>query len=251
MTAAGLLRPILIVVGCLAITWGALTLPAFWRTLPLEQVSSRIVTGMVYTPDAIAELDPAVESLEAEGASCMPKAMHGAAVVLLHVMEQGYAADQTGLLDKRIAAASSAIRRSLACAPADPFLWIVLFSVENARTGFRSEYLDFIRQSYRLGPHEGWIQVKRNRVVMAVFPLLPPDIAEMALQEFAELVQNRLYEDAVSIALGPGWPIHDRLLAHLSTTDSHERTEFSERLYATGLKLAVPGIDAPGQRPWR
>ena len=251
MSGERLLRFVLILAGCFAITWGIVTLPSFWRALPVEQVSSEILGGVAYSPQSLASLQPTIDGFDSDDSNCEPKALHAAAVIALHLMEQGFTPDGLPTLDQRIDATRNAIRRSLACAPADPFLWMVLYSIETARNGFKPEYLDYIRQSYRLGPHEAWIEVKRNRVVIAIFGLLPPDIAEMAVAEFAELVQNRLYEQALDIVLGPGWPIRDRLIARLAAIEDRERTEFAVRLYTLGVGLSVPGVEAPGQRPWR
>jgi hypothetical protein len=251
MSGERLLRLVLVLAGCFSITWGIVTLPSSWRNLAVEQVSGEILRGVAYTPQSLSVLQPTIDGLENEDGDCEPRALHAAAVISLHLMEQGYVPDQVATLDRRIDAASNAIRRSLGCAPADPFLWMVLYSIETARNGFKPEYLEFIRQSYRLGPHEGWIAVKRNRVVIGIFGLLPPDLAQMALSEFAELVQNRLYEQALDIILGPGWPIHDRLIARLASIAERERTEFAVRLYTLGVGLAVPGVEPPGQRPWR
>ena len=250
MSGERLLRLVLILAGCFAITWGIVTLPSFWHALPVEQVSAEILAGVPYSPQSLAVLQPAIDSFDSDNGNCEPKALRAAAVVALHLMEQSFTPNDLPVLDQRIDATRTAVRRSLACAPADPFLWMVLYSIETTRNGFKPEYLDFIRQSYRLGPHEGWIEVKRNRVVIGIFSVLPPDIAEMAVAEFAELVQNRLYEQALDIILGPGWPIRDRLIARLASIEDHERTEFAIRLYTLGVNLSVPGVEAPGQRPW-
>lgn len=251
MTGDILLRPFLVVMGSLALAWGAVTLPSFWRAHPVQYVANRILGGAAYAPASLAELLPTINALESTEDRCAPKALQSAAIVLLHVMEEGFAPDQLALLDQRIAAENAAIRRSLACAPADPFLWLVLYSVESSRNGFRPEYLEYVRQSYRLGPHEGWIAIRRNRVVLAIFQALPADIADVALAEFAEMVQNRLYDETVANLLGPGWTIRDRLLERLNTVDERERTAFAARLHVKGINLAVPGVAPPGQRPWQ
>jgi hypothetical protein len=251
MTGETLLRPFLVVTGCLAVMWCAVTLPSFCRSHPVEFTSSRILGGAAYTSESLAELLTTIDALESAGNSCAPRALQSAAIILLRVMEEGFSPDQLSLLDRRVEAVNAAIRRSLACAPADPFLWIVLYSVESARNGFRPEYLNYVRESYHLGPHEGWIAVRRNRVVLAIFQMLPHDIADMALGEFAELIQNRLYDEAVANLLGPGWAIRDQLLARLDMVDERERTAFAARLYGSGVNLAVPGVTPPTQRPWR
>jgi len=245
-----LVRPILVAVGALAMIWGIVEFPAFWRSQPFDAVAQDVVGRIPYSASALGELLPVIDRIEAEP-GCEPRALHGAAVVLLRMMEDGFAPDELSRLDDRINAADRAARHSLACAPADPFLWIVLFSIESERNGFRPAYLDYIRQSYRLGPHEAWIAVRRNRVVLAIYPLLPPEIAEMAVQEFAELVQNRLYDVTVDTLLGPGWAIREQLLARLQTVDEPQRVDFASRLRERGVELAIPGVAPGGSRPWR
>jgi hypothetical protein len=250
MISANPLRIVTAVCGCLAIAWGALTLPLFWRSAPLTQTAANIVNRIPYKADSLESLLPVIENFE-QSSICVPGALHGSAIILLRRLEEGYRPDQVAELDGRMAGADNAIRRSLQCSPADPFLWLVLYSVESARNGARDDYLKYISMSYRLGPREGWIAVQRNRVVMAIFPMLPPDLAERVLTEFAELVQNRLYEGAADTLLGPGWAIRDRLIARLGGIDERERNEFASRINQKGSNLSIPGAVAPGRRPWQ
>jgi hypothetical protein len=250
MLLGNLVRAVAVVGGCAAVVWGLTTFPIFWRSLPIEHVAGRIIGRVAYKPETLAEQLPAIDKLEAES-DCEPRALQSSAIVLLRIMEDGFVPDQLAQLDRRINAVQAALRRSLACSPADPFLWIVLYSVESARNGLRPEYLDYIRASYRLGPHEGWIALKRNQVVLAIFPILPADLAETAIGEFAELVGNHLYDESADILLGPGWNIRDQLLARLSNVGERERTEFAARLYERGFDLRAPGVAPPAARPWR
>jgi hypothetical protein len=249
MIAVNSLRIVTAVCGCVAIAWGTITLPVFWRSAPLAQTAANIVNRIPYKADSLEALVPAIEDFE-QSSICVPGALHSSAVILLRRLEEGYLPDQVAQLDVRMASANSAIRRSLQCSPADPFLWLVLYSVESARNGTSDNYLKYISMSYRLGPHEGWIAVQRNRVVVAIFSKLPPDLAEMALAEFAELIQNRLYDGAVDTLLGPGWAIRDRLIARLDGVDERARNEFAARINQRGVNLPVPGVAGPGRRPW-
>jgi hypothetical protein len=249
MTPVLPVRIVMAVCGCLAIAWGATTLPIFWRSAPLAQTAASIINQVPYKAESLEALLPVVADFE-QSSSCTPAALRSSAIIQLRRLEEGYGPDQVAELDDRLAAADNAIRRSLECSPADPFLWLVLYSVESTRNGARDEYLNYISMSYRLGPREGWIAVQRNRVAMTIFPRLPSDVAEMALAEFAELVQSRLYDGAVGTLLGPGWAIRDRLLARLADIDERERSEFASRLNERGVNLPIPGVAAPGQRPW-
>ena len=243
-------RLILAAAGCLAVTWSVVALPIFWREHPLDEQASQILRGTPYTSGALAQLGPAIESVEASP-ECEPRSLQSAAVIRLRVMEEGFVPDQLAELDQRIDSVQGAIRRALACAPADPFLWLVLYSVESERNGFRSAYLDYIRQSYRLGPNEGWIAVRRVHVVFAIFASLPPDLADMAVEEFVRLVQNHLYDEPLRVLLGTGRSIRERLLEGLSRVGDRERRDFAARLRAEGVDLPIPGVEPAGQRPWR
>ena len=198
--------------------------------------------------EKLQALMPAMDAVE-QAAGCEPHALHDAAVIKLRLMEDAYAPERVTELSARLDAVDKAIQRSLGCSPADPFLWLVLYSVKSAKGGFRSEYLDYISMSYRLGPREGWIAVQRDRLAMAIFPLLPPDLADLAVKEFATLVTNSLYDPSADILLGPGWNVRDRLLSQLAEVPERQRIEFAQLLRARGSNLAVPGV-ATNTRPW-
>jgi hypothetical protein len=248
MISAHLARIATTVCGCMALAWGGYTLPIFWRGAPLAQTAASIVNHIPYRTEKLEALLPVIEGFEHE-TGCEPRALHDSAVIELRLMEDAYRPEQVPELDGRLDAVDKAILRSLGCSPADPFFWLVLYSVKSAKGGFRAEYLKYISMSYRLGPREGWIAVQRNRLVMAIFPLLPSDLAELAVREFATLVANSLYDPAADILLGSGWNIRDRLLGQLAEVPQRERTEFAQRLRARGSDLVVPGV-VTGARPW-
>lgn len=252
MIAVNLTRFAVGVGGGMAIVWGLMTLPMFWRSEPLEQVAASIVQQVPYKSEKLEALLPVMNGME-ESSGCEPRALRSSAIILLRIMEDGLRPEQIALLDGRIDAVDKAIRRSLECSPADPFLWLVLYSVESARNGFRDQYLNYVSMSYKLGPREGWIAVQRNRVVMAIFPALPPDLAELAVSEFVELVSSRLYGPAADVLLGPGWEIRDQLLLRLARVPEREKREFAAELRTRGSDLVVPGGTgaASDARPWK
>jgi hypothetical protein len=250
MVAVYLTRVTAALLGCMAIAWALMTLPIFWRSAPLEQVALSITGRVAYKAETLASLLPVINAFE-QAASCAPHALHSSAIILLGLMEDGLRPDQTAQLDGGMEAVNKAVRRSLECSPADPFLWLVLYSVESARNGFRREYLGYLSTAYRLGPREGWIAVQRNRVVMAIFPMLPPDLAEFAVAEFVGLVANRLYGASGDVLLGAGWSIRDQLLSRLSEVPERERRDFAVELKARGYEPEIPGLATSDARPWR
>lgn len=242
-------RVFTVLLGLSAITWGADVLPVFSRQAPVERMASYIVDRASFKPDALVSFLPAITAVEQE-AICRPAALHSAAIIRLRLAEDAMAAGTREDIDPRLDALQDNIRRSLACTPADSFLWTVLAWLDGARNGFRQEQLTFLRLSYQLGPNEGWVAARRNRFALPMFGQLPPDLADFAVHEFARMVDSWIYWDTISIFTGPGWPIHDRLLASLKDVGERQREAFSQELYAEGYKVAVPGIAPRDPRPW-
>jgi hypothetical protein len=64
------------------------------------------------------------------------------------------------------------------------------------------------------------------------------------------MVQSWIYSDTIAIFTGPGWPIHDRLLAALKDVGIRQREAFYIALYGRGYNVVVPGITPRPPRPW-
>jgi hypothetical protein len=53
-----LARSFVIVVGCLAVSWGVVEFPVFWQESSLERVGDRIIAGAPFKPEIIASRAP-------------------------------------------------------------------------------------------------------------------------------------------------------------------------------------------------
>ena len=135
MIPAKLVRIATIVCGGIAIAWGAWTLPIFWRSAPLAQTAASIINHVPYRTEKLQALLPVIDGFEQQ-AGCEPHALRNSAVIKLRLMEDAYRPEQIAELDGRLDAVDKAIQRSLGCSPADPFLWLVLYSVKSAEAGF-------------------------------------------------------------------------------------------------------------------
>jgi hypothetical protein len=153
-------------------------------------------------------------------------------------------------IDRILSDTNKSIRQSLVNTPADPFLWLVLFWLENTQNGFSRSNFRYLRQSYSLGPNEGWIAVKRVRFALAVFPVLPPDLADSALNDFTQLVKSHFIWESAQILGGPGWPVREFLLSRLTGVAEADRQALAKILYDLGYDVTVPGVDRPDWRPW-
>jgi hypothetical protein len=240
-------RTSLIILGCAAVAWGIYALPVFARQVPIERVANRVLEGDPFKSGVLAALMPQVEAAE-RTEPCSPAVVHSAAIIRTRMAEQAVVDGDD--VDAQLNALRDSIRRSLACSPADPFLWFVFYWVEINRNGFQPVYLEYLRLSYQLGPNEGWIAVKRNGYALAIFHQLPPDIADKVIAEFPRLLDSGFYSETVAIFTGPGWRERDILLPRLKDVAERHRQAFARALYKLGYDVNVPGIARPDPRPW-
>jgi hypothetical protein len=227
-----------------ALAWAIVVFPTFWLQAPIIRISGRIVAGEPFKTEALADVMPVVG--EAETATlCRPAALRSAAIIRLRLAEQAVAAPEAPQIDQPLDSLHDAIDRSLACAPADPFLWVVLFWLENTRSGFSADHLEFLRQSYRLGPNEGWIALRRNRFALALYSQLPPDLQGTAVDEFVQLLDSGFYDETAATLTGPGWPLRGILLPRLKEVDIRRREVFAKLLRRQDYDVDIPGVARP------
>jgi hypothetical protein len=240
-------RMLLVVLGGAAVAWGAYVLPVFARQAPLEHLAAHVIAGDPFKPEALAAFMPQLEAAE-QATECRAPALHSAAMIRTRVTEQALAdANDFGA---QLTALRASIYKSLACSPTDSFLWLALYWVESNRSGFQPAYIDYLRLSYQSGPNEGWIALKRSPYALAVFDRLPPDLQEMVVAEFANLLNSSFVTMAVQIIEGPGWSHRGVLLSHLTNVTARYRDEFARELYRDGYDVTVPGIAPRDPRPW-
>ncbi|WP_354168121.1 MULTISPECIES: hypothetical protein [unclassified Bradyrhizobium] len=160
----------------------------------------------------------------------------------LSIVEMGAAAKTADQANQEGVAADEVLRSSLAHNPFDPFLWFMLYSLHNERSGFDSSALRFLRQSYATGPLEGWIALRRNKLALAAFRSLPGEGQTKVVAEFVQMVDADFIESAAVNLVSVGWQQSDQLLAALADASLVSREAFARRLWNDGLKVSVPGV---------
>jgi hypothetical protein len=240
----------LIALGCAALIWGSAVMPIFWQHARLELVAKRIINGEQFKIENLTNELTFVATVE-QSAFCRPAALRSAAIIRLRIAEQTLSTGPRGDIDAQTSSALATIREGLACAPADAFLWLALYWIDATRSSFFSqENLKYLRMSYELGPNEGWIALRRNRLAFSMFRQLPPDLAENAINEFIALLETGLYEQIVDIFTGPAWSVHEMILPRLSETPERSRREFSRVMHDRGYDVTIPGIEPYKTHPW-
>jgi len=241
LIAQNLTRILTVVIGCIGVVWGARMLPQLRRDAYVNELASRILLGSTFRPQQILDVIPDLDAI-VNDPHCDARALRSASIVRLQLVEDALANADVGRLDQDFSAGRAVIAKSLACSPSDSYLWLSMFWLDSISRGFRPNDLALLRMSYQQGPDEGWIMVKRNRLALAIFSALPPDLAGLALAEFRELLQPEYVGAAVDNLVGPGWPIHETLLASTREAPETQRMTFARMLYGKGYDVAVPGI---------
>lgn len=230
-------------------SWLLAAVPVISSQAAIADIATHILAGETYKPETMEALTAAVD--RGQGGAARGSYLNRVAVIRLRNAENAAKTGGQGAVDTMVSL-RKALDLSLANSPDDPFLWLVRFWTEDKTRGVTPAQLNLLRMSYRTGPREGWIAAKRNGLALAVFPQLPPDLAELVLAEFVGLISSGFYIDAANIVAGPGWPVRKQLLARLVDVKDRDRKEFARILYAKDVEdVVVPGVEPPAPRPFR
>ena len=227
--------------GFIALGWGTVAFPMFLKQEPLEHITDRIIAGDPFKPGVLSKQFRMSTDFESSG-YCHPSAIYSAAIVQLRMLEATTSADGRTSVDDRLSSLEHAIHNSLSCAPADPFLWLVLYALKMTKIGFRVEDLKYLRMSYQLGANEGWIALKRNPFIFAIYEKLPPDLQQNVINEFIALIKSKLYSQAADIFTGPAWPERNLILLNLIRIPDRDRQLFAKELSRRGFDVKMPSV---------
>lgn len=247
--APGFLRGLLIAMGLAGLLWSAPLLPSFWRMLPARDATARIVADERFKPGTLVDVLRGI-SIESSATPLRSELLRTAALVRLRLAEDAMARKSTEEANNDVTMAENSVKAALAISPGDSFLWLMLYSTETNRNGFASQYIRYLDRSYAAGPREGWISIRRNRLALAIFPMLGSGTSLAAISEFAEMVDADFIEDTAQSLMGVGWQNREQLLSALGAVDAVSRQRLYKRLVADGIKLTIPGVPAD-DRPWR
>ena len=150
------------------------------------------------------------------------------------------------VIDEKLDALAAGVDGALQNAPDASFVWLVRFWLGVTTAGINDDNLRSLRESYLLGPYEGWISIKRNRLAVAAYAALPPDLAERAVAEFAGLVRWGLVAPASEVAAAAPAAVREVLFQRLGSVPIEQRRAFADVFYGQELDdVSVPGVPPP------
>lgn len=234
--------------GLAAIAWGSFELPLFWRQAPVDRMASEILQGQTFATPLLMDEAKQIEASE-KSSLCNPAVLRDAAAIRLAIVDN-LMAEHDKMPTSAYTTLYQATRTALSCSPTDSFEWLTLFWLDLSGHGLTAKNATYLRLSYALGPNEGWIALRRNRLAIALFPQLPSDLADDAVDEFVRLVNTAaLYRETAEI-FSRAAPVAQRRLAKaLGSAKSIPREMFAKTIYDDGVDIQIPGVERPS-RPW-
>jgi hypothetical protein len=243
------LRAVMAISGICVIIWSIGVVFVF-RTDALYTENTRaILSGEVFSSEQLrtmkARLDASPSNL------LLPSALTGAVVLRLLLVENELKTGDPASHLADLGQLELSTRLALGQSPTEPLMWLVAFWLKRELGKFSETDLALLNMSYRTGPNEGWLAVRRNWLSLSVFGSLSPELAQQAIREFAGLVGSDFYTEAADILAGPGWAVREKLLERLVDIPEGNRRRFARVLVSKNLGgLRVPGVEQAPARPF-
>jgi hypothetical protein len=225
-------------VGLMGVAWGVSQFSVLRQQSTIQKIADRILLGERYKYEILLKQASLVAPTQ-RPQLCRPLTVRSAAVIRLRLAEISVSASlEPGPVRTNLAV--DAVQNSLICSPADSFFWLALYALEP------SAPLNYLTISYRLGPNEGWIALKRNPVAFANFDELPENLRRMVVQEFLRIVEMDTIDDAMKIFVGPAWDNRELILSQMDQVPLRQLQKFQEALTSAGYDVLVPGARFDG-----
>ncbi|MCA1539903.1 hypothetical protein I6F18_08035 [Bradyrhizobium sp. NBAIM32] len=225
----------------IAVLWSFAVGPSFRSMVPVSDIAVRIVAGDRFKAGVLKEFAAQLEG-KLNVLVSPPAFARGEALIWLRVAEESMRGRISQLQDRQLEVVRRSVASALSVNPADAYIWMMLYSLETSSNGFDLRNIRFLYQSYAAGPREGWIALRRNRLALAVFPMLPDTMQKAVISEFAEMVDNNFIEDAAINLTSVGWMHRERLLNGLDGASIVSREALAKKLMHDGTKVSVPGV---------
>jgi hypothetical protein len=219
--------PVLII-GCLGLAWGVLTLPQSEAADEFWDIESRLLRFESFDRSALTQ---ALESRSAQSFSACDS--HSQRALLLMEMPLAEAALRSGAaneFDRHIQSLETRSRGILACAPRQSFVWLLAFNLEVLHGRLNQHTFNLLAMSYETSPNEAWISIRRNMVAMPLVLTAPEPLRQKMLFEFRQLIRYGFVEEAARSYLAASEPIRSLLQTEIAELDLGRQKVFSDAL---------------------
>ena len=133
--------------------------------------------------------------------------------------------------DRHIQSLESRARQTLACAPRDSFVWLMLFGMQTEHGILDEHTFDLLAMSYETAPNEAWIAIRRIVVAIPVLRVAPESVRQKVLSEFETLIRHGFVETTARAFSDASDATRQLLQSRVDQLDPRNQKHFSETLH--------------------
>jgi len=241
-----------IVLAAGALVWAAQVFPDIGDPA-VPFVAARLARGEKYDPALLRAMIAA--NLPAAERRCISKTLRELLLLQIGVADETVRSADLQQADTDIAGVNDLSKALIACAPTESLGWLGMYWSHIRQQGFGPRAVTLLEQSYRLAPHEAWLQLIRAPLALRSFDALPPALQDAAAQDFDDIFRAQLFPSAAMLYRGATAGAQMKLLDRTCAAPETERRVFLHFVSESGLQLRhrcyptgpAPGIDV--QRP--
>ena len=247
-----LARTFFSVVALGAIIWGGYFLPLFARALSPHRVALAYSQGRGFSNQTFVQQNYSLLKKLENLLFCNPIQLHDVVVLQLAVLyDASLTGSQTSIAESR-EALYGAIKRSLACAPSDAFVWLtlVLARRQQQRALSLKMQITCACRTRLAGTKVG----SAFGAFASRFLRLPGCLLMFRMMLSTNLSSSPILGGSirtmVDIFASAALTVQSRIIERFKTEDVILRQSFARALYNSGLDVDIPGVDPPAH-PWR
>ena len=210
-------------------------------------VASRLARGEKYDPTLLQGMIAA--NLPAAERQCSSKTLRELLLLQIGVTDDAVRNANLQQADADIAGVNALSKALIACAPTESLGWLGMYWSNIRQQGFGPRAVTLLDQSYRLAPHEAWLQLIRAPLALRSFNALPATLQDAAAQDFEDIFRARLFPSAAMLYKGAAAGAQTKLLDRTCAAPEAERLVFLHFVSESGLQVrhpCYPAGPAPG-----
>lgn len=217
-----------------ALAWAVSTFPNLTDPT-VSRVARQVAAGESYDAPLLRRI--VTENLPAAERACEPKALRELLVLQLSSADMTVRSTDLTQADADVDAVQRMSRSLLRCAPTESLGWLGAFWAGSRQDGLTARNVAFLGESYRLAPHEIWLQMIRVPLTFRAFDALPAALTDAAIQDFNDVFHDRLFPSAAALYVKAPASARSRLLDLTCDLSERERLAFWHLVRDTGGKI--------------
>ncbi|MGJ4892939.1 hypothetical protein ACQR0Z_27685 [Bradyrhizobium sp. HKCCYLS3077] len=222
------LNAILVLMGLSGSAWGLLSAKDAAISDDFATVEARLLRFETFNPDAATRALQLAQDNRVS--ACDSHAQHTLLLLEIPLLDAALRAGAGKEFDERMASMEARTRLALSCAPRDSFAWLVAFGLAIGHGRLDEGAFSLLVRSYKTGPNEAWIGVRRMIIAAPVLTQAPKAAQAEILDEFGTLVSRGFVDVTAKAYLSAPSAAQTLLKSRVAQLDPRMQTLFAKAL---------------------